>query len=530
MASRGVARIDGDGEGEKSIRLRACGHEALAWSGQCARLRRVEHAERGPDRAPRRRRGAAARRLVGRAGGPAGPAARRRSAPEERLPTGIGELDRVLGGGLVPGSLVLLGGAPGIGKSTITAMALGNLAAAGRRTLYVTGEESAAQVRMRAERLGEGALVGPGPRRDRARRGRRDASRPRRPRSASSTRSRRMHSAELTSAPGSVAQVREAAERPDGGREADRHRADPRRPRDQGGLGRGPARARAPGRLRARLRGRARALLPDPAGAQEPLRGDQRGRRLRDALGRPRRGRGPVRPLRRRGDAGARARSCSAPWRGRGRCSSRSRRSSRRPRSCRRGGSRTASTATGWRWCSRCSPATAASASARPTSSSTSPAASASTSPAPTSPSRSRSPRRTRGEPLGDDRGPPARLLRRGRPHRRAAPRRATPSGASPRRVSSASGPCSGRQAGERLSRAVERRLRTLRQGGHAAADRGREPGAGCRRSPRSPERCGLATDPRSLRAGRLTGANPSPPLGIRREPELAPVCHTESA
>jgi DNA repair protein RadA/Sms len=68
------------------------------------------------------------------------------------------ELDRVLGGGLVPGSLVLLGGSPGIGKSTLTAMALGNLGAAGRRVLYVSGEESAAQVRLRAERLGEHAL------------------------------------------------------------------------------------------------------------------------------------------------------------------------------------------------------------------------------------------------------------------------------------------------------------------------------------------------------------------------------------
>ncbi|HEV2075185.1 MAG TPA: DNA repair protein RadA, partial [Thermoleophilaceae bacterium] len=75
-----------------------------------------------------------------------------------RLETGIGELDRVLGGGLVPGSLVLIGGAPGIGKSTITAAALGNLAAAGRRVLYVSGEESPAQVRLRAERLGEAAL------------------------------------------------------------------------------------------------------------------------------------------------------------------------------------------------------------------------------------------------------------------------------------------------------------------------------------------------------------------------------------
>ncbi len=75
-----------------------------------------------------------------------------------RLSTGITELDRVLGGGLVPGSLVLLGGAPGIGKSTITASALGHLAAAGRRTLYVTAEESAAQVKLRAERLGPDAL------------------------------------------------------------------------------------------------------------------------------------------------------------------------------------------------------------------------------------------------------------------------------------------------------------------------------------------------------------------------------------
>jgi DNA repair protein RadA/Sms len=75
------------------------------------------------------------------------------SQPLERLRTGIGELDRVLGGGLVPGSLVLLGGSPGIGKSTLTNMALGNLAAAGHTTLYVSGEESAEQVRLRAERL-----------------------------------------------------------------------------------------------------------------------------------------------------------------------------------------------------------------------------------------------------------------------------------------------------------------------------------------------------------------------------------------
>jgi len=77
-----------------------------------------------------------------------------------RMSTGIGELDRVLGGGLVPGSLVLLGGSPGIGKSTLTNMVLAHLQRAGHRTLYVSGEESAEQVRLRAERL---VLEPPGP-------------------------------------------------------------------------------------------------------------------------------------------------------------------------------------------------------------------------------------------------------------------------------------------------------------------------------------------------------------------------------
>ena len=79
----------------------------------------------------------------------------------ERLQTGIGELDRVLGGGLVPGSVVLLGGPPGIGKSTLTSTALAGLATSGHSVLYVSGEESAAQVRLRAERLGAPALEVP---------------------------------------------------------------------------------------------------------------------------------------------------------------------------------------------------------------------------------------------------------------------------------------------------------------------------------------------------------------------------------
>ena len=86
------------------------------------------------------------------------------SAPVERMSTGIGELDRVLGGGLVPGSLTLLGGSPGIGKSTLTNMVLGHLAGAGHVTLYVSGEESAEQVRLRAERLAGDPSVGGAPR------------------------------------------------------------------------------------------------------------------------------------------------------------------------------------------------------------------------------------------------------------------------------------------------------------------------------------------------------------------------------
>jgi DNA repair protein RadA/Sms len=75
------------------------------------------------------------------------------AAAARAKPTGMDELDRVLGGGLVPGAVVLLAGEPGVGKSTLLLEA-GALAAAGERVLYVTGEESAAQVRLRADRIG----------------------------------------------------------------------------------------------------------------------------------------------------------------------------------------------------------------------------------------------------------------------------------------------------------------------------------------------------------------------------------------
>jgi len=72
----------------------------------------------------------------------------------ERISTGVDELDRVLGGGLVPASLVLVGGEPGVGKSTLLLTALGAISRSGRRALLVTGEESSAQVALRAARLG----------------------------------------------------------------------------------------------------------------------------------------------------------------------------------------------------------------------------------------------------------------------------------------------------------------------------------------------------------------------------------------
>jgi DNA repair protein RadA/Sms len=127
----------------------ACGQQTARWAGQCpgcGEWNTLVEELHSPS-APRGRRSAAGRALKPV---PLGEVA---AQEHERLPTGIGELDAVLGGGLVPASLVLIGGAPGIGKSTLTTMALANLLAAGRKTLYVSAEESAAQIRLRADRL-----------------------------------------------------------------------------------------------------------------------------------------------------------------------------------------------------------------------------------------------------------------------------------------------------------------------------------------------------------------------------------------
>lgn len=80
-----------------------------------------------------------------------------RATEGERMATGIAEVDRVLGGGIVAGSAVLIGGEPGIGKSTLMLQVMNNLALAGRKVLYISGEESATQIKLRSNRIGAAA-------------------------------------------------------------------------------------------------------------------------------------------------------------------------------------------------------------------------------------------------------------------------------------------------------------------------------------------------------------------------------------
>src|SRR3954451_12450235 len=198
----------------------------------------------------------------------------------ERIPTGVAELDRVLGGGLVPASLVLVGGEPGVGKSTLLLTALAAISKH-RRALLVTGEESTAQVKLRAARLGgaerveilaetelETVLA---------------TLETERPDVCVIDSVQPLYSSEVGSAPGSVAQVREAAARLL--RVAKQSHVATflvRHVTKDGTVAGRPARARAPGRLRAPVRG---GPLPRPsraAGDQEPLRLDKRARAFRD--------------------------------------------------------------------------------------------------------------------------------------------------------------------------------------------------------------------------------------------------------
>jgi DNA repair protein RadA/Sms len=128
----------------------ACGAQSPKWLGRCTDCggwsTLVETLGRSPADGKREGRAAAARAPQ--------PLAEVLAERVERTSTSIGELDRVLGGGLVAGAVVLIGGDPGIGKSTLLLQAVLGMARAGKSVLYVSGEESAAQVALRARRLG----------------------------------------------------------------------------------------------------------------------------------------------------------------------------------------------------------------------------------------------------------------------------------------------------------------------------------------------------------------------------------------
>ena len=128
----------------------ACGYESSGWLGQCSRCGTWNSMEEVPVKLAQALNAATA--AVQSGGQPVTlSAVDTRELP--RFSTGFGEMDRVLGGGVVPGSLVLIGGDPGIGKSTLLLQAAAKIADQAS-VLYVTGEESPAQVRMRAERIG----------------------------------------------------------------------------------------------------------------------------------------------------------------------------------------------------------------------------------------------------------------------------------------------------------------------------------------------------------------------------------------
>src|SRR5947207_10176491 len=150
-------------------RCAECGWQSVKWTGRCGECQAwgtVEEA--APSRLVRAGIRAAGYGGSGAGGAGAGmlgggpvstpavPIGKVDAAAASARPTGMDELDRVLGGGLVPGAVLLLAGEPGVGKSTLL-LEVGALVAESGPVLYVTGEESAAQVRLRADRIGAGS-------------------------------------------------------------------------------------------------------------------------------------------------------------------------------------------------------------------------------------------------------------------------------------------------------------------------------------------------------------------------------------
>lgn len=128
-----------------------CGYESPKWMGQCPGCREWNSFVEEPVLPKSTLKGSA---VGGRAAVPVA-LSEVEMKNSRRVPTGMQELDRVLGGGIVPGSLVLVGGDPGIGKSTILLQVCRNLSKAGQNVLYISGEESLQQIRIRAQRIGD---------------------------------------------------------------------------------------------------------------------------------------------------------------------------------------------------------------------------------------------------------------------------------------------------------------------------------------------------------------------------------------
>ena len=133
----------------------ACGYESPRWYGKCPSCESWNTLEETAPQAvsaiapkPQKQRGGT--------GAQAQKIYEIEAGAQTHEPTGIGEFDRVLGGGIVEGSLMLVGGEPGVGKSTLLLQVCARMARMGKRVLYVTGEESTRQIRLRADRLGVG--------------------------------------------------------------------------------------------------------------------------------------------------------------------------------------------------------------------------------------------------------------------------------------------------------------------------------------------------------------------------------------
>ena len=133
---------------KKVFFCKECGYESAKWLGQCPGCREIGTFVEEP--AGKRITGTSKRRTDNK------PVILNEVSAddEERISTGFSELDRMLGGGVVPGGLILIGGDPGIGKSTLLLQVCKNMSALGKRILYISGEESLKQIKLRANRMG----------------------------------------------------------------------------------------------------------------------------------------------------------------------------------------------------------------------------------------------------------------------------------------------------------------------------------------------------------------------------------------